>query len=160
MRRICSSDEDFFKRTSELRTHLACRGYEPPFIQDRASCIRRGDALTPQPIHQTNSRTPLVATYHPSLPNLSQITKSNSPVLHASQRLKKAIPENPIIAYRRPKNLRDILVSAQLKPSSFEPAHGSSPCGNKRCLTCDHVQTGKYNDRSLLPHTSYGHLQV
>ena len=50
MRRICSSDEDFLKRTSELKTHLAHRGYVPSFVQEqinRALYIRRSDALTP-----------------------------------------------------------------------------------------------------------------
>ena len=31
---------------------------------------------------------------------------------------------------------------SRLKPPSFEAALGSSPCGSRRCLTCDHVQTG------------------
>ena len=124
MRRICSSDGDFLKRTAELKKHLTCRGYSPPFIQgqiDRASSIRRADALTPGS-REANRRVPLVVTYHPSLPNLPTITRDNIPVLHASQRLKNAIPESPIVAYRRPKNLRDLLVSSHLKPPSFEPA--------------------------------------
>lgn len=144
MRRICSSDGDFLKRTAELKSHLTRRGYSPSFIQgqiDRASSIRRADALAPG-LREANRRVPLVVTYHPSLPNLPTITRDNTPVLHASQRLKNAIPESPIIAYRRPKNLRDLLVSSHLKPPSFEPARGSSPCGSRRCLTCDHVQTG------------------
>ena len=140
MRRICSSDGDFLKRTAELKTH----GYLAPFIQgqiDRASNISRVNALAPGS-HEANRRVPLVVTYHPSPPNLPSITKGNIPVLHASRRLKNAISESPIVAYRRPKNLRDLLVSSQLKPPSFEPARGSSPCGSRRCLTCDHVQTG------------------
>ena len=35
MRRICSINDDFRKRSSELKTHLLQRGYEPSFVQDQ-----------------------------------------------------------------------------------------------------------------------------
>ena len=41
-----------------------------------------------------------------------------------------------------PKNLRDLLVSATLKPPHLEEANGSLPCGSKRCLTCQHIRSG------------------
>ena len=64
------------------------------------------------------------------------------PLLCASTRMKQAFPERPFVAYRRPKNLRDLLVHANLKPSHLEPARGSSPCESKRCLTCQHIRSG------------------
>ena len=141
MRRICSSNEDYHKRTTALKVHLIGCGYEPSFVQEqinRASLIKREDALTPR-TKNTNKRVPLVVTYHLGLPNLPSIIKNNFPVLHASNHLKKAIPEHPFVAYRRPKNLRDLLISSKLKPDFFKPARGSSPCGSKRCLTCNYV---------------------
>ena len=145
MRRICSTNGDLKKRSLELKSHLLHRGYKSSFVQDeidRASHIRREDALTPRTRTCHNKRVPLVVTYHPNLPNLTALTKNNLPVLHASSLLKKAIPEWPLIAYRRPKNLRDLLVKAELKPAGLQPAGGSSPCGTRRCLTCSHIQTG------------------
>ena len=144
MRRICSSNDDFQKRCAELKSHLLRRGYEPSFVQEqieRASLIRREDALTPQ-TRSCNKRVPLVVTYNPSLPNLPSLTKNLLPVLHASDRLKKAIPERPLIAYRRPKSLRDLLVHAELKPTTVEPPRGTSCCDTRRCLTCRHIQSG------------------
>ena len=88
-----------------------------------------------------NKRVPLVVSYHPSLPHLAALTSESLPVLHASHRLQQAIPEPPIVAYRRPKNLRNLLVSAELKSADNEPNQGSSPCGSKRCLTCRHIRT-------------------
>ena len=145
MSRICSTNDDFKKRSLELKSHLLHRGYKPSFVQDqidRASHIRREDALTPRTRTCHNKRVPLVVTYYPNLPNLTALTKNNLPVLHASSRLKKAIPGQPLIAYRRPKNLRDLLVKAELKPAGLQPASGSSPCGTRCCLTCSHIQTG------------------
>ena len=62
-------------------------------------------------------------------------------MLHVSERLKEAIPEAPIIAYRRPRNLRDLLVRAELKPISEDTEHnGNSPCNNRRFKTCQHIK--------------------
>ena len=122
MRCIYSTNDDFKKRSLELKSHLLHRGYKPSFVQDeidQASHIRREDALTPWTRTCHNKRVPLVVTYHPNLPNLTALTKNNLPVLHASSRLKKTIPERPLIAYRRPKNLRDLLVKAELKPAGL-----------------------------------------
>ena len=70
------------------------------------------------------------------------ITKNFLPVLHASSHLKKAIPEQPVVAFKRPKNLRDFLVHAKLKPTQLSPAQGTTACGSSRCLTCQHVKKG------------------
>ena len=138
IRRICSSDQDFCKNTNELHHHLVRRGYNSSFIQqqiDRASMINRKDSLDPH-VQSTNShpsRVPLVITFHPTLPKFPVLTEKYLPLLHVSPRLKRVFPEKLITAFRRPKNLCDLLVSATLKPSNFTPAQGTFPCQNKRC---------------------------
>ena len=145
--RICSSDHDSRKNTNELHRHLVRHGYNPSFIRqqiDQASMINRNDALAPR-VPSTNSypsRVPLVVTFHPNLPKFPALTEKYLPLLHVSPRLKRVFPEKPITAFRRPKNLRDLLVSATLKPSNFTSAQGTFPCQNKRCLTCKHIKTG------------------
>ena len=54
--------------------------------------------------------------------------------------IQRAIPDKPVIAYGRAKNLRDLLVHAQ--PSFLLPASGSTPCRSSHCLTCQHIWTG------------------
>ena len=58
------------------------------------------------------NRVPLVTTYHPRLPRLSSIVNDNMTILDSSGRLRSAIPEPHLIAFRRPRNLGDILVQA------------------------------------------------
>ena len=57
-RRICSREEDFEKRTRELRTHLLARGYQTTTMGSqiqRASRLPRTEALSPRaPIHTDN----------------------------------------------------------------------------------------------------------
>ena len=155
IRRICSFDTDFRKHTDQLCLHLTNRGYNHSFVRqqiDRARMLRREDLLTPQSRSNSSTRVPLVTTYHPNLPNLPAITGAYLPLLYISPRLQQAIPEKPVIAYKRAKNLRDLLVNAQLKPSFLLPALGSTPCGSSRCLTCQHIRTG-----TTVQSTSTGH---
>ena len=61
-----------------------------------------------------------------------------SVIIESSKRLNKIFPQRPIMAYRRPKGLRDIRVHAKLNPDpSDDGTTGESkPCGNMRCFTC------------------------
>ena len=81
---------------------------------------------------------PFVLTYHPELPKVKEIVNKHWPIIESSKRLNKIFPQKPIMAYRRPKSLRDILVHAKLNPDPSDdgPTGESKPCGNKRCFTC------------------------
>ena len=77
------------------------RGYNRSFVHQqivRAGAICRVDALAPRSKRTKSNHVPLVTTFNPNLPNLRRITKSFFPLLHTSSRLKKAIPETPIVA--------------------------------------------------------------
>ena len=90
--------------------------------------------------NRDSTRVPLVVTYHPSLPPLTTITQKHHSLLHLSDRLKKAFPTPPIIAFRRPRNLRDLLVRADLSPPA-RTSPGNSACGRPRCKTCSTLLT-------------------
>ena len=69
-------------------------------------------------------------------PNLKEITRNHLPILHNSQRCRSAIPEPPILAYRRSKNLRDLLVHSDIRTTTQLPP-GFSKCGSTRgCNVC------------------------
>ena len=140
--RICSSEYDFKKHTDELQSFLINREYNTKSQIRRASLIQREDILIPRSNRKISIRIPLGTTFHPNLPELSSIINMHLPLLLASSCMKQAFPERPLVAYRRPSNLHDLLVHANLKPSHLEPARGSSPCESKRCLTCQHICGG------------------
>ena len=81
------------------------------------------------------ARTPLVVTYHPMLPSFQSTTRQHQTILQTSERLRKLFPSLPLIAFRRPKNLKDLLVRASLKPA-IQNEPGNRPCGAARCKTC------------------------
>ena len=86
-----------------------------------------------------------MVTYHPGLPNLPGILKDLHPILSSSDRCKAAIPEVPLVAYRRPKSLKDILVRAKVKRThnSCDIVKGVSKCGDRRCSVCNYIKIGK-----------------
>ena len=106
-------------------------------------------------------RLPLVITYHPGLPKIANILKKHLPILHASNRLRDAVPNTPMVAFRRPKNLRDLLVRAELKNSGPPSTQtGNYQCQDKRCHTCKiiiekNTFTSKINGRKHNVHYTF-----
>ena len=116
---------------------------ERAFNKTREECL--------QPSTRTNQglRVLFAITYHPTLPSLNKITHSRHQILHVSQRTKRAFPQCPIIAYRCPKNLHDLLVRAELPPLTSTPP-GNTPCGQARYKTCPILlTTASFASRSI-----------
>ena len=66
-------EEDFKKRTKELRTHLQVRGYQTTTVDAQiqtSSRLRRMKARSPYTHRQPTRWIPLEVTYHPGLTNL------------------------------------------------------------------------------------------
>ena len=84
-------------------------------------------------------------------------------VLTAAKRGSEAFKDAPLIAYRRPKNLRDFLVKAKLKqPSQRNKTKPNiiSRCNDGRCRTCKFIAHGTssytfYNtgEQCKIPHS-------
>jgi hypothetical protein len=67
-----------------------------------------------------NKRIPLVLTYHLSLEKISGIVRHHWKEIEKSETLTKLFPEPPVVAFRRPKSIKDTLVrAAESRPSSM-----------------------------------------
>ena len=84
----------------------------------------------------TQSRIPFVVTYHPDLPKIQNIIDKHWQIINTNTKLNRVFPEKPMIAFRRPKSFKDILVRAKVKPRQESPAGESRPCNEARCQTC------------------------
>ena len=127
----------------ELCRFLVARGYKENFVKAqirRARNKTREEVLAPY-IKEKNERIPFVTTYHPSLPNIGGLIRELQPVLHCSERCRNAVPNLPMVAFRRPKNLRDYLVHAKLKTTQ-QIARGTVKCQNRRCDVCNYLSLG------------------
>ena len=90
--------------------------------------------------------TPFVITYNPALPSLAHIIQKHSNVLYSSDRCRNVFKNLPLVAYRRCKNISDILVRAQLTnstdTSNSRPTPGSFRSNNRNCTTCPYMEHG------------------
>ena len=117
LRRICSEQDNLKKRCDELKEHLYRSGCNVQQVESeiqRALNISRETCLRLHNDREKSARTPLVVTFHPILPSFELTTSCHLDILHTSERLRRAFPLPPLIAFRRPKNLRDLLVRAEL----------------------------------------------
>ena len=79
-----------------------------------------------------------MTTYHSAFNGLGNIAKKHHTLLTGSKEHKEVFPVPPVVAFRRCKNLKDILVRARLT-SGREKVHnnrGSSCCKKSRCQVC------------------------
>ena len=79
--------------------------------------------------------------------NLAHIIHKHSNVLYWSDRCGNVFKNLPLVAYRRCKNISDILVRAQLTnstdTSNSRPTPGSFRCNNRNCTTCPYIEHGR-----------------
>ena len=117
LRVIISEQETLELRLKELSAFLTARGYSEGLVAKQFDRVRQKsrEALLNTnreraPVaHHEQTRTPLVCRWSSLLPPLQPLLKSAFPILAASERTKE-IFDLPIVAYKRPKNLRDLLV--------------------------------------------------
>ena len=166
LRRICSNESDFRRHTRVLASNLVARGYSSRQVKNsiaKVYSIPRSSALKQKPPGPKDKpKVPLVTSYHPSLPPLRKITKENHHILHTSDRLAEAIPNSPVLAFRRPRNLRDLIVRAEVPPLDSSPPtkFGTFKCTSK-CIVCKtHVkEIDSFNGHSSgTTHTTYGSI--
>ena len=141
MLRLCSKPEDLGIRLDQLKEALLSRGYNPKVISGaftKVKAITRKDALKKVEKTQRSRMVPLVITYHPTLPSIAQIVRKHwSVMIQDDFRLEKCFPAPPVVAYRRSKNLKDLLIRAKLPigKRSGRKRGGFTKCGGF-CNVC------------------------
>lgn len=138
--RICSVRDTFLKRLEELKQDLLSRSYNAKVVAsafDRVCAITRSDALK-RVSRQKSNREPFVLTYHPSLPSVTKMVRKHWEVMvSGSRQLKRCFPQPSVVAYKRSKNLKDMLIRSKVKNtrSSGRSILGFRPCKTV-CAMC------------------------
>jgi hypothetical protein len=85
------------------------------------------------------NRNVCVLTYHPCLRNSFNTIRGHWTTVEKKSKLSKVFPEPPMVAFKQPNNLRNLLVRAEMsKPNTT--IGKSHSCGDKRCKCCKHMQ--------------------
>ena len=129
---MCSEDRTYTQKTHELKQHFLLRGYHEQHLENEFK--RALDTSREACLQLNRIRRSLLAVY-PILPSFHLTTKCHLSILHASEKLRRASEHSPLIAFRRPRNLRDLLVRTTLTAMLHE-SHGNYPCGASKCKTC------------------------
>ena len=146
IRRICSNVDDFKQHCNTLTQHLRKRGYKLGLIKDgirKAAERSRDDVLKPSDKDnvQKDERVIFSTTYNPIVPDLKKKLKEMQPVLLTSERCKTIFPDPPLLAYRRNRNLNDMLVSRRLPNNTniIEPVQIDTDRTSNTCEQCGRV---------------------
>ena len=116
LRRICSSTSVLKQRILEYSNFFVACGYKRDWALSemrKVLSLTQDESLRARERH-TTSRIPLVTTYNPRTLYIAEVANRNSHFLQSKERLAHIFRERPVIAYRRSKSLRDILVSTKL----------------------------------------------
>ena len=90
-----------------------------------------------------NGRLVLTLTYHPSIKNFQNVLNETHILLTPNKEHRKVFEDKPpLIGWRKPKSLKDHLVSAKIK---CEPSSGnkSAPCCRSRYQICPFIEETK-----------------
>ena len=142
---IVSDEVQFLVRLGELSRFLTNRGYSQSLVERQLERVRgvSRDSLLQKASSRTrggdDQRVPLVCTWSRFLPNFTSLLAAALPIIRSTGRL-KSILKQPLVSYRRPRNLRNILVHTSPIVSSQDPSAGTYPCGVTRCKTCQHIK--------------------
>ncbi|XP_071150518.1 uncharacterized protein [Mytilus edulis] len=141
VKRICSNTETTKRQLRKLETRLKKRGYKHRNIKksfQKAESIPRSELLEYK-VKKKSKRTPCVLTYHPSLKNSFGVIREHWKSVEKNSKLSKIFPEPPMIAFRQPSSLRNLLVRAEVSDNRSTSGECRS-CGEKRCKCCLQMQ--------------------
>ena len=85
------------------------------------------------------NRVPMVTTYHPKNTPVCKILSRNYNILTNDDSTRVIFSQPPLKAYRRAKNLRDLLVHSDFPPAQPAQRLGTFPCKRTICRTCAHI---------------------
>jgi hypothetical protein len=113
IKRICSEESAYKIQKNEMKKNLCKWGYTKRSIDNelmKVDKLDKNNLLQYRTDKSKTDRVPLVQTYSKGLPHVREIMKKKMTVLHKSEKMKKVFIKPPILAFRRDKNLKDILV--------------------------------------------------
>ena len=146
LRAIVSDDTRLEHRLSELTAFLTARGYSKPTVEEQLDRVRatpRDRVLNCTKRRLGTNRTALVCTWNTRLPAFSELLRDSFPILQSNEHL-RSVFDFPLVSYRRPRNLRNLLVSPsteQIRKARAPQPDGTFPCDRPRCKTCERVHT-------------------
>jgi hypothetical protein len=146
MKRIHSEEIEYQKSADALENQLLRRKYPQKLIN---LSRKKAEEDTPQP--RTNNtgiaqnKLIFVTRHNPRQVSIKPILTKYMAILQQDPNTKFLTQMNWIMAYRRPKSLKDILIKSDLASQNkkIKQLDGSYPCRRFRCKCCPHMKSTK-----------------
>ena len=143
--RICSKESDHEQMFQELKQMLTERGYLENIINAaiiKARGVPNQVALKPVLRQDTNTRPVFAVTYDPRLPSAKGIVNKHwRSMVSQDQHLEEVFKEPPMIAFKRQRYQRDMLIRA--KVHQIKGREKRSFNGMRKCAACPYVPKTK-----------------
>ena len=128
-----------------METFFAARGYPTDLIRrgrERASTKSRAEILKNDAANNiAKDRVPFVTTFHPSHLVVEKIISRNFRILREDSRTSRIFNKPTLKAFRRGKNLNDLLVRNSLPRNLPHQLPGTFPCNRTVWRTCPQVNS-------------------
>ena len=138
------------KRFAELKTMLLDREYKSKSIDaaiEKARSVKREDAIKKVVTSKSDDRVVFVTHFDPRLPSITHIVRKHyRSMVSQDIYLSQVFPSAPIVAFKRPKNIREILIKARVPSANIRTRrvqNGYKKCITPSCLTCPYSLPGK-----------------
>ena len=121
-----SENSDFSNALTDLREFFIARKYPEAMINYAfydVCKLSQSEALVPSSKDNSSDIIPFVIEYNLSLPNIGYIINRYWDLLQLSSNssVKELHKYKPVMAYKRPRNIKDILVKSKFsEPSDFK----------------------------------------
>ena len=112
LRKICSKDKDYEESLENLKHSFLQRGYQQNNLNEqfqKASSRNRKNLLQYNENKTCTPKVPFITTYNKQLPKFKTVIEKHWNLLQINEDLKHTFKDPPIYAYRRNKNLRDLI---------------------------------------------------
>ena len=157
IRRVCSDDGTYAAQASDLSNRFLNRGYKQEWV---AAARGRYDRVTQEECLQPRKKTPThnsimcSVRYSPLGAQFRETIRKHWHIVNSDPKLKNVFTEPPKLVFKRPNNIRDGLVRADINPQNTpKPINlpdGNYKCGGcsqcvytQRCKTFTHPHTGR-----------------
>ena len=144
VRRICSKHTDFLRNCAILSTFFEKRGYNSKELKktiQEISKIPRTSLLDETQKSKTDQQSIFVCDWHPNVSRLPAVLKKHFHLLQNDRYAKDIFTSTPIVAYRRPRSLKNILVKSDLtiEMSPRKQENVTKACNRSKCKLCKSI---------------------
>ena len=141
---MCSEALEFLKNCTKIISRFTQSGYPESLTQEAyyKTTSKQRKSLLQTKEKKRSQRIPVIVTYNRTLPPLGPIINKHWHILQSDLKMEEKFSERPVLAYRRCKNLRDMIGSNTISNNKVvKPSINSGIC--KPCLSRSDCQCCK-----------------